>query len=87
MPLITLAGQLLFEQLDDDFAVFLVTTRETHVVDEVGAYLLMELSRGPVSRSHLLAGLARYLPDSGPSEHESYLDRALRGWTDAGLLA
>ncbi len=86
MDLITLAGPLLFEELDDDVAVFLIPTRETHLVDRLGANLLARLATGPATRDELRALLAAMLPDHRMTGHEEYLDRSLSGWRDVGLI-
>lgn len=86
MPLIALRGTVLLEELGDQVAVYLVPTRETHLVDRSGALLLEHLNDGASSRDGLIRILEESHPGAGRAELEAYLDGTLARWSEAGLL-
>ncbi len=87
MTMIRLAGTLLFEPLDQEWAVYHRETRETHVVDGLGADLLQFLQAAPRSRDELVMHLVGSHPGAGTEEAARYIDDLLEHWNDSGLVA
>ena len=87
MTMIKLAGTLLFEPLDQEWAVYHRETRETHVVDGLGAALLQFLQGAPRSRDELAMHLVASQPGVQVEEAAHYIDDLLEHWHGSGLVA
>ncbi|HRP07865.1 MAG TPA: HPr-rel-A system PqqD family peptide chaperone [Gemmatimonadales bacterium] len=86
MDLITAQGRLFFEPLDDDWAVYQLGTRETHVVDALGGVLLRRIAEDACPSEDLAEMVLHERSGVSRDEARRYVDSMVGQWRDAGLV-
>lgn len=86
MTIISLAAGVVLEPLDEDGAIFVSSSGETHVVDVHGFALLQRLVQGPAHRDELATVLAAHAGIPVAELPPEALDRRLAQWLDHGIV-